>query len=291
MVRSFKTRNPKPRTKNYFWIGLFLVLVTLGCSGSGEKGRGRTGIEKGGCVSLVPSITEIIYAIGADSLLKGNTAQCDYPLAAQRVYKVGDFQAPDLERIVALKPGVVFATRPVHNQLIARLKELKVRVYVSEPKDIEGVFAEMESVGVLLNREEQAKRLVESLKTRLESLPVFSDTPRVYVEIAIQPLMSIGKGVFINDIICRAGGRNIFGDFPNPYPIVSPEMVAARNPDVILILHPGVKAGEVKQRVGWENIRAVKNGRIYAELDEDLFFRPGPRVVDGVLLLARLLHQ
>ncbi len=269
---------------------MLLALSLTGCPDRTQKKSGVAGVEKTGCVSLVPSITEIIYAIGAESLLKGSTAQCDYPLEAQRIYKVGDFQAPDLERIMALKPGLVFATRPMHNQLIARLKELGVRVYVSDPKDIDGVFAEIESVGTILSHEKQAKRLIESLKVRLESLPFFSDTPKVYIEIAIQPLMSIGKAVFINDIIRRAGGRNIFDDFSNPYPVVSSEVVAERNPDVILNLHPGIGVGEVKQRVGWGNIAAVKNGRVYTKLNEDLFFRPGPRVIEGVLVLARLLH-
>jgi len=269
---------------------LLLIGAVLGCGGgpkSGSKGKADKEIR---CVSLVPSITEIIYLLGGEGLLKGNTNQCDYPKEAQWVYKVGDFQAPDLERIMALKPTVVFATLPMHKQLIEKLQELGVRVYISAPRDIEGVFAEIESVGVLLAREERAKRVVDSLKSRLALVPLFSDSPWVYIEISVAPLMSVGSGVFINDMICRAGGRNVFADLPLPYPVVNPELVVNKNPDVVLILHPGTEPVEVKARVGWQKISAVKRGRVYAHLNEDLFFRPGPRVIDGIFLLARLLH-
>ncbi|MGQ9708039.1 MAG: ABC transporter substrate-binding protein [bacterium] len=269
---------------------LFYIMAFLGCA-AGPKGEKRGAIsQKTSCVSLVPSITEIIYCLGAESLLKGNTNQCDYPPEAQLVYKVGDFQMPDLERIMALKPTLVFLTLPIHSRLIEKLQEIGVRVYVSEPKDVEGVFAEIESVGVLLSSPERAREVVDSLKERLALLPAFSDMPRVYVEISAAPLMSVGSGIFINDMIHRAGGRNLFEDMPIPYPVVNPEVVANRNPDVVLILYPVLDLDDVKARVGWSNISAVKNGRVYAHLDEDLFFRPGPRVAEGIYLLARLLH-
>ncbi len=223
-------------------------------------------------------------------MLSGTTNQCDFPLRAREKIKVGDFQSPDIERILALKPDIVFTTVPMHRQLIERLRELRIPVYVSHPQDIEGVFAEIESVGVILGRTEEARRLVSDLRRRLDSLPTFSDKPKVYVEISVAPLMSVGKGAFINDIIHRAGGQNVFEDFNTPYPVVDPELVAKANPDVILLLHPLVSEGEIKQRIGWSSIKAVCSGRVYSGLDEDLFFRPGPRVVDGIVLLARLLH-
>ncbi len=242
------------------------------------------------CVSLVPSVTEIIYALGGERMLVGNSNQCDYPEEAKRVYKVGDFQAPDIERILALKPTLVFATLPIHRQLIEKLAELKVEVYISQPKDINEVFAEIESIGVLLGKSDRAKALVTNLKSQLSSLPNFSDTPRVYLEIAQSPLMSVGHDVFINDIITRAGGRNIFAFSPNPYPVIDPEMVVRYDPEVIIILHPGTNLKDVKARLSWDKISAVRQGKVYAGLDEDLFFRPGPRVVEGIFLLARLLH-
>ncbi len=189
-----------------------------------------------------------------------------------------------------LKPGIVFVTLPMHRQVIERLQELGIRVYISAPADMDDVFAEIESVGVILGKREQAIKLVQGLREQLAALPVFTDTPKVYLEISSAPLMTVGKDVFINDVIRRAGGRNVFEGVAVGYPVIDPELVVKANPDVVLILHPGVDEREVKGRIGWSVINAVRQDRIVLGLDEDLFFRPGPRVVDGVILLARLLH-
>ncbi|MCL6466064.1 MAG: cobalamin-binding protein [candidate division WOR-3 bacterium] len=272
----------------YSGCALWLImLMVVNCGVHKERQIPEKRVK---CVSLVPSVTEIIFAIGAEDMLVGTTNQCDFPPAAKEKTKVGDFQSPDIERIVSLKPDVVFATQPIHQRLIERLAEFKVQVYVSNPADVEGVFAEIESVGVILRRTKEAERLVAALRRRLDSLPTFSYKPKVYVEISMAPLMSVGQGVFINDIISRAGGQNIFQHLNIPYPVVDPEAVVQENPDVILLLHPLANKDELKKRVGWSNINAVLSGRIYTGLDEDLFFRPGPRVVDGVILLARILH-
>ncbi|MGC8797234.1 MAG: cobalamin-binding protein [candidate division WOR-3 bacterium] len=273
-------------------IILHLAIMTLVTTSCGSKKPLEQRLDRGlSCVSLVPSITEIIYALDGGGLLKGNTNQCDYPAAARQVYKVGDFQAPDLERIIAVKPAVVFATLPVHARLIERLREMKVRVYVSEPKSIADVFAEIESVGAILGMELKARWLADSLRQCLSMLPNFTDTPRVYIEIASAPLMSVGRRTFLNDLIKLAGGKNIFEFIEQPYPVVAPEDVARKDPEVILIMHPGTSRIEVQQRVGWQTISAIRSGRVYDGLDESLFFRPGPRVIEAVFLLARLLHQ
>ncbi len=102
--------------------------------------------------------------------------------------------------------------------------------------------------------------------------------------------MTAGGGTFINELLSRAGGRNIFASSVQEYPVVDPEAVLAADPEVILLLHPDMSASDVARRVGWDGIDAVKNGRIYERLNEDLLFRPGPRIVDGIVLLAKLLH-
>lgn len=275
------------KSKLILSFSLILTLCFLGGQNCSSNGGGQGGIR---CVSLVPSVTEIVYTLGGEEFLVGNTNQCDFPPAARKVTKVGDFQSPDLERIMMLKPGIVFVTLPMHRQVIERLQELGIRVYISAPADMDDVFAEIESVGVILGKREQAIKLVQGLRERLAALPVFTDTPEVYLEISSAPLMTVGKDVFINDVIRRAGGRNVFESVAVGYPVIDPELVVKANPDVVLILHPGVDEKEVKGRIGWSVINAVRQDRIVLGLDEDLFFRPGPRVVDGVILLARLLH-
>lgn len=278
---------PMRLNKIILYILIFNSLI-LSCT---DRKPPKPNWSRGGsCVSLVPSVTEIIYALGAEGLLKGNTNQCDYPLAARKVYKVGDFQGPDLERIMAVKPSVVFATLPLHIKLIERLREFNVRVYVSDPKTIDDVFSEIESVGTILGVGFKARQMADSLRRCLGLLPIFTDTPRVYIEIASAPLMSAGRMSFINDLIRLAGGRNIFEDIEQSYPVVNPEDVVKRDPDVILVMHSGTTKEEVKQRVGWTMITAVRKSRVYDHLDESLFFRPGPRVIDAIFILGRLLH-
>jgi len=264
-----------------------LVLTAVLLVACGQRPSAESGLR---VVSLVPSVTEIVYAVGAGKTLVGNTNQCDFPETAKSAYKVGDFMSPDLERIVALRPGLVFLTLPMHRQLLDKLNELKVPTYVSRPADIEAVFKEIDTVAQLVGRKAEGESLVASMRGRLDSIPSFADTPRIYVEISGTPLMTAGGGTFINELLVRAGGRNVFASSVQEYPVVDPEAVLAADPEVILLLHPDMSASDVATRVGWGGISAVKHGRIYDKLDEDLLFRPGPRIVDGVVLLAKLLH-
>jgi len=280
-------RRNRPRTGRGMTLSRFLLTIVLLATGCGHRPGADTGLR---VVSLVPSVTEIVYAVGAGQALVGNTNQCDFPEAAKRVYKVGDFMSPDLERIVALRPGLVFLTLPMHGQLLAKLKEMKVPVYVSRPGDIQAVFKEIDTVAQLLGQKASGESLVAVMRRRLDSVPVFADTPRVYAEISGTPLMTAGGGTFINELLGRAGGRNVFESSVQEYPVVDPEAVLAADPEVILLLHPDMSARDVALRVGWGGIGAVRHGRIYDKLDEDLLFRPGPRIVEGVILLAKLLH-
>jgi iron complex transport system substrate-binding protein len=267
--------------------GLRLVALLLWAAGCGQGPGPQAGLR---VVSLVPSVTEIVYAVGAGKTLVGNTNQCDFPEAAKSVYKVGDFMSPDLERIVALRPGLVFLTLPMHRQLLDKLAELKIPTYVSRPADIEAVFREIDTVAQLLGRKTAGESLVAGMRQRLDSIPSFADTPRVYIEISGTPLMTAGGGTFINELLVRAGGLNVFASSVQEYPVVDPEAVVRADPQVILLLHPDMSVKDVARRVGWGGIGAVRNGRIYDKLDEDLLFRPGPRIVDGTVLLAKLLH-
>jgi iron complex transport system substrate-binding protein len=263
---------------------LAIVILVDGC---GYRPAAESGLR---VVSLVPSVTEIVYAVGAGRLLVGNTNQCDFPEAARNVYKVGDFLSPDLERIVSLRPSLVFLTLPMHRQLLEKLNEMKVPVYVSRPADIQAVFREIDTVAQLLGRKAVGESLVADMRRRLDSTPSFSDTPRVYVEISGTPLMTAGGGTFINELLARAGGRNVFASSIQEYPVVDPEAVIEADPEVILLLHPDMSVRDVVARIGWGGISAIRQSQVYEKLDEDLLFRPGPRIVDGVLLLVKLLH-
>jgi iron complex transport system substrate-binding protein len=244
-------------------------------------------------VCLVPSITEIIFALDRQEYLKGNTIYCDYPEPAKQIYKVGDFSNPSLERIANLKPEVVFATLPEQKMVIDRLQQLGIKVFVSQPKDIDGMLKEIREIGKALSAERKSDSLVNYLQSELDSITSIQSQvtshkqTRVYLEISATPLMTVGNGSFINDVIRRAGGKNIFDDLSQEYPVIDQEEVIKRNPDVIFILHPLTKSAEVKKRLGWQKISALKNGKIYDDVNPDLLFRPGPRIIEGIKVLAQ----
>lgn len=242
-------------------------------------------------VSLAPSATEIVFALGAGPQLVGVTNQCDYPDSVRSRSRVGDFAAPDIERVVALKPSLVFLVLPLHQRVAERLGEMGIPYHSSNPTTLEEVLIDIERIGRLVGRTRSGVDLVAAIRRRLDNLPSDIDTPSVYVEISSVPLMTVGGSSFVSDLIRCAGGRNIFADIGRAYPSVDPEQVVVKAPDVIILLHRGTVAAEVRQRTGWGGIPAVRNREVYDDIDENLLLRPGPRVVDGVERLARRLHQ
>ncbi|MEO0076767.1 MAG: helical backbone metal receptor, partial [candidate division WOR-3 bacterium] len=141
----------------YIWLSIFFIAGFSLCAKS-KKETIRQRI-----VSLVPSVTEIIFALGKDSLLVGNTIYCDYPEAAKHIYKVGDFSNPSLERILRRKPSLVFATLPEQRNIIEQLKKHKIPVYVSQPKSVDSILSEIIEIGKLINANDTAKALVNFL--------------------------------------------------------------------------------------------------------------------------------
>ena len=236
-------------------------------------------------VSLAPSLTEIVYALGRGDDLVGVTVFCNYPPAVAKKYRVGDFSNPSLERIAALKPDIVLVTLPEQNRIKSEIEKLKIKTYNSSPASIEAIFKDIKAIGDLLHVSFRADSLIDSLRKELARINQVSpkDSARVYLEVSSQPLVSIGGSSYINEMVMLAGGRNIFADLKMDYPVISQEELLRRSPDVIFILHEA----ELGQRLGWQKIKAVRTKRIYYDLDPDLIFRPGPRVFEGV----KLIHE
>ncbi|HDQ98877.1 MAG TPA: cobalamin-binding protein [candidate division WOR-3 bacterium] len=270
-------------------LGVALVAVLAGTAcGPGESPASDGQLR---VVSLVPSVTEILYAIGAGPALVGNTTFCDWPEEARRVRKVGSFFQPDLEHVAGLSPDLVFVALPSHRPVAEKLAELGIRWYASDPQDLAGLFAEVESIGRLTGRLPAAESLVRVMRGRLESLPAWPDTPRVYVEVSNSPLMSAGRGSFLDEVISLAGGRNVYQQSDRQYPLVEPEELVALDPEVIVLVHTAAGPAEVRSRVGWAGISAVRGGRIVADVDENLLVRPGPRSLEGIERLSRRMRE
>ncbi len=236
-------------------------------------------------VSLSPAMTEIIFALDAEDLLVGTTTFCDYPEAARAKTRVGDFSNPSLERIVALKPTLVIVNPPEQNRTMNELRKLEINLFVSAPSSLDSLYQDIKSLGDIVGKKGEADSLVNYMQTSLVALP--GGGRRVYVEISSRPLVTIGKASFLNELLTRAGATNVFADIDDAYPIVNQEAVIKKDPQIIIVLHPGT----VADRTGWQHVDAVKNRRLYYDIAPELLLRPGPRLVAGFEKLCRILND
>jgi iron complex transport system substrate-binding protein len=253
-------------------------------------------------VSLAPSATEILFAIGAGTKVVGVTEYCDYPpevlnLVEKNIVSViGGFKNPNIEAIISLQPDLVIAATTVQYEIIQNLESKGVIVVGLNPKNIEQILSNIDLIGLATDHIENSEKLSYSLRKRMEYISYriekTSYRPRVYYELWDDPLMTIGPGTWIDEIIRLGGGINIFNDSKTPYPTINFEVVIERNPELIIIplQYMGtISVEDFKARPGWSSIEAVEEGRVY-EVDEDILVRPSPRIIDGLEQIALLIH-
>ena len=247
-------------------------------------------------VSLSPGATEILFALGAGDKLRAVSKYCDYPSAARKLPKVGDFMNPSLEAIIAQKPDLVVATGGVQKEIVLNLKRMSVPLLMLYPHSVEEVFGNITALGRVLRRDAAAGALVSGIRDRVKRLTASvastpeRDRPRVYLEMWGDPLMAIGDLGYVGDLIRLAGGVNVARGLAEEYPRISPEFLVKADPDVIILSHcddPGGAVDFVRKRPGWEQVRAVRTKRVYGDLNMDLLLRPGPRLADGLEQLVR----
>jgi len=284
-------------------IGLLLASALWAQGLSLRDSLGRTvslGAPARRIVSLTPSATEILFEIGAGDRVAGVTDYCNWPGEAATRPRVGGYSAESisLERVLALRPDLVVSGGPVHASLRVSLERFGLGVYVFEPNGVEETFKGMEDLGRLTGNDEGAAALVREVRKgfaevseRTASIPEASRV-RVFWEAFPEPLITCGGGSFLNELIARAGGVNVFGDLKASWPVVSSEEVVRRAPQVILAAEdhgPGLGAEELAKRPGWSVIPAVREGRIRF-LPADPVNRTGPRMAQGAALIARALY-
>ncbi len=250
-------------------------------------------------VSLAPSNTEILFALGAGDKVVGRDEVSDYPAEALPLPTVGGWSGFSAEAIVALKPDLVLASELNTPELVAELEGLGLTVYyLPNPKTLEDLYVNIETVATLTGRD--ATKLTDSLKARVtavdEKIMPVSYHPTVFYEIdATDPSKpyTAGVGTFIHLIINRAGGANFteLAGITDPYPQVSLEQLVIAPPDFIILGDSmwGTTPEIVAARPGWDVLTAVIEGRVFP-FDDNLVSRPGPRLIDGLEALAKLLH-
>ncbi|ULA63365.1 MAG: Cobalamin-binding protein [Nitrospira sp.] len=246
-------------------------------------------------ISLAPSVTEMLFAIGAGTQVVGVTQFCDYPSEATLKSKVG-YANPNLESLVALQPDLIVAPQEfLKHDLIGKLDQLKVPVFILSAKTVEDVLSHIQTLGRMLDRSTEATALgmdlrqqITRVKTRMQgAMPV-----RVLYVLNSEPLITVGPGSFIDQLIGFAGGSNIAAKSATAYPRLSMEVVLQENPEILLFpvgKAEGISESEQQAWRKWTTLTAVKQNNL-RQISADLMNRPGPRIGQALELLADLLH-
>ena len=262
---------------------LLLLLLLPGCTGEPPAAPDSGKVPKR-IVSLAPAITEILYAIGAGDRVVGVTNYCNYPEEAAKRDKIGDFAIVDFEKIVALEPDLVIATRDGNpRETVEKIQSLGIATLVIDSGSFDQTLEAIKAVGKAVGKHEKANSLSDSLKKQWDETGkkhAEGPRPKVLLLVGVNPLVASGRGSLGDDLVGQAGGKNIFADSGKAYVQTDYETIISLAPDVILQCAMGSETSQqVRDRWNrWSSIPAVKNGRIHV-LNPDLVNRPGPRSV------------
>jgi iron complex transport system substrate-binding protein len=251
-------------------------------------------------VSLAPELTEILFAAGAGKAVVGVTSFCNYPAEAMAIRKIGGFSAKtiSIEAILALKPDLVVGSLFAHAQLAGPFERAGLRFAALPTTGFEAIYDTVSLAGRIAGDERTADALVSSMRARVETVRArtasvaTAQRPLVFWETWDEPLMSAGPNTFTSQIIVAAGGRNCFADSSADWPVVSFEALLARDPDWIMAAGSRGEAltmERLARRPGWSALKAVKAGRVTL-LDGDIVSRAGPRFVDALELMSKVLY-
>jgi iron complex transport system substrate-binding protein len=251
-------------------------------------------------VSLTPGDSEMLAAVGVSARVVGVDAFTNYPADMAAKPKVSSSDgSPNVEQIIALNPDLVLSWGQFTTQADTALLQAHINVIALPVADLQGTLTEIRLVGQLTHKSAAADSLVKSLQQRIDAVKqtvVNTQPVSVYMEVGFTPPppYAVGGGSFENDVLTDAGGRNIFAAQTDNggYPSVSVESIIARNPQVIILTEEPAYGGDPQQvyaRSGWANITAIKSHRVYS-IDPDIVSRPGPRLVDALEQVAKMLH-
>ncbi len=259
-----------------------------------EVGRQvRVPIDSKRIIALAPNLTEIVYSIGQGGKLVGATKYSNYPKEAKELPRVGTYIQLDLEKIVALRPDLCLANKdgnPKH--AIERLVKMGIPVYVANPQNLAGILTTVTSIGKLLNAEAETATVVEKAKQRIlaieQLVATVENPPAVFFQIDADPIVSVGSGTFIDELITRAGGKNIAAG-SMPYPRYNWEALLKQQPTIVIIT--SMSGGQTPEELisAWRKfpqIAAVRQNRLHV-VDADLYDRATIRLIKGLEVLTK----
>ena len=247
-------------------------------------------------IALAPNLTEILFALGLGDRVAGVTNHCNYPPEASLKPRVGSYTHLNVEQIISLSPDLVIGTVDGNERhILDLLEQAHIKVFFVNPRDVRQAIATISTVGLVCGVPEKARQLSGSLTLRVNRVVEVTSArkrPLVFLQIHIQPIMTVNRNTVHHDLIRLAGGDNMTADEPVTYPRISLEEVIRRKPEVILVSSMEREGRFEKARqdwLQWTSIPAVQKGKVHL-IDSDLIDRPSPRVVDGLEIMAKLLH-
>ncbi len=292
------------------YLALLLIIViaaATACAGA-QSGPGTITDDAGRqvhidstptrIISHVPSITETLFALGLGDKVVADSDYCDYPEAAKTKPKIGGYYTPNIEEIVAMKPDLVLTDGHVP-ELITKLDSLGIPLAVIDPKDINGVLSDIELLGNITGSQKEAQEITSDMKNRIDAVVNTvgnASRPSVfYVFDATDTTKpwTAGPGSFVDALISLAGGVNVAGNSSGPWIQFNMEELVRADPEIILLDSSmgtaTMSPDQIKELPGWQDLTAVKQNRIYT-INGDLVNRTGPRIVQGLEEMAKILH-
>jgi iron complex transport system substrate-binding protein len=272
---------------------VWATLLLLAMAGCAPAPGGAAGGPPARVVSLAPSLTEILWALGAGERVVGVCAQCDYPPAVAALPRVGSYLAPSVEAVIAARPDlVVVVPSPGNREAVRALERVGVRVLVVHDRTLADLRASVRTIAGALGLAAAGERLVTEIDRGLAAVHArVAGLPprRVLLVVGHSPLVVAGAGTLQDELVTIAGGTNVAADVGQAWPQISPEVVVARAPEVIVDAAMGTEAGGRELFAALTTVPAVRQGRV-VRIAGDALFRAGPRVVEAARALARAIH-
>ncbi len=248
-------------------------------------------------VSLSPSNTEIVFALGAGSRLVGITSFCDYPDETSDIEKIGDFEGPNIELLKKVQPDVILAGVYVQDDIAIAIEGLGIPVIMTEASGFDGIPDSIALIGKIVGEEEEAKRIILDMQNIIDGVKdrtKDSEKPEIFYIAWIDPLITTGSDTFVDDVITISGGLNIAEEIIG-WTHYSTEELINRNPDMLIVAwhanNEGISKEEIMADPILRNLDCVKKGNIYIMKDDNLISRPGPRIVEGVQEMAKAIED
>jgi len=243
-------------------------------------------------VSLAPSTTEIIYAIGAGDKVVGVTDYDNYPEQVKNVPKVGGFKGPNVEAITAQKPDIIFASKLSGKEQMEALEKMGIPVVVLEATNIDQIYQSIKLIGEITGNDKKAEEVISNMQNKIKEISdKVKDLPKVstFYLVSLDGNWTAGKGTFIDELINIAGGKNVADDV-NGWAQYSIEELVKKNPDVIITSPHAGNVNDIKTMAGYKETNAVKNDKVFVISDDNIINRASNRIVLGLEEIAKFLH-